>query len=74
MLCPRCDEQGEVQQFVITKTGERVKLCDECDALWVEGESVSAKNFVDFSTYVARFGLMGTWDELEVVSTPDIDE
>lgn len=73
MLCPRCDEQGEVQQFVIKKTGERVNLCDECDALWVEGERVTVGNFVDFSTCVARFGLAGTWDEVEAVSA-EIDQ
>jgi len=65
MLCPRCDQQGEVELMVIKKTGERVYLCDECDALWKEGDEVTKSNFIDFSTYVAQFGLSGTWDEIE---------
>ena len=68
MLCPRCDEQGEVQLVVITKTGERVYLCDECDALWREGTDIDKATFVDFSSYVAQFGLNGTWNEIEVIN------
>ncbi len=68
MLCPRCDHQGEVRLVVITKTGERVHLCDECDALWQEGMNIEKTTFVDFSTYVAQFGLNGTWNEIEVVA------
>ena len=50
MECPRCDQQGDVMLVVIRKTGERVLLCDECDALWTEGMEVSKSNFQDFAT------------------------
>ena len=53
--------------MIIKKTGERVRLCDECDALWREDVRIEKNNFQDFSTYVARFGLNGTWDEVDVV-------
>jgi uncharacterized Zn finger protein len=66
MLCPRCDQQGEVIAAVIKATGERVRICDECDALWSDGKPIDKYAFVDFSTYVAQFGLRGTWDELEI--------
>lgn len=46
MLCPRCDQQGKVELVVIKKTGERVHLCDECDALWKEDDEVTKSNFV----------------------------
>jgi hypothetical protein len=67
MKCPRCDQQGDVVVVVIKKTGERVHLCDQCDALWREGNEVTKANFVDFSTYVEQFGLHGTWQEVEVI-------
>lgn len=36
--CPYCDGQGEVLNAVIKKTGEKIKICDECDTIWVEDE------------------------------------
>lgn len=67
MLCPRCDFQGEIRKVKIRKTKEHVQLCDECDALWKELDEVTKSNFIDFSTYVAQFGLRGTWDEIDEV-------
>ncbi len=67
MLCPRCDFQGEVKLVMIVKTGEKVRLCDECDALWQQGDKVDTAKFTDFSTFVAPFGLQGTWDEIQVL-------
>ncbi len=65
MLCPRCDQQGEVKLVIIKRTRERVYLCNECDALWKEDSGITKSNFTDFSTYAAQFGLLGTWDEIE---------
>lgn len=69
MLCPRCDQQGTVHTVRINTTGEIVHLCDECDALWPSGVGVTATGFLDFSTYVARFGLRGVWQEVTILST-----
>ena len=69
MKCPRCDQQGDVILVVIRKTGERVLLCDECDALWTEDMEVSKSNFQDFATYVNKYGLNGSWADLEVVAS-----
>ncbi|MDB4756197.1 hypothetical protein OAG56_02400 [Mariniblastus sp.] len=71
MLCPRCDQQGQVELVVIKKTGERVLRCDECDALRQNGDEVMKSNLVDFSTYVAQFGVIDTWDEIETINAAD---
>ncbi len=71
MLCPRCDQQGQVELVVIKKTGERVLRCDECDALRQNGGEVMKSNLVDFSTYVAQFGVIDTWDEIETINAAD---
>jgi len=66
MECPRCDGQGILHKVIIKKTGEKVWLCDECDALWPLETPISKTTlFHDFSTYVKRYGLKGTWDEVE---------
>ncbi len=72
MVCPRCDDQGNVIAVRIIATGENVFLCDECDALWRKDVPVSVDSFVDFSTYVDQFGLKGRWDEIEAVKTGDL--
>ena len=71
MLCPRCDQQGQVELVVIKKTGERVLRCDECDALRQNGDEVMKSNLVDFSTYVAQFGVIDTLDEIETINAAD---
>ena len=71
MECPRCDRQGNVLLVVIKKTGERVRLCHECDALWIEGMEVSKSNFQDFATYVKQYGLNGSWADLEIVASTE---
>ncbi len=63
MWCPRCD-QGEVMKARIEKTGEIVHICEECEALWPSDVDVDAAGFVDFKTYVTKFGLEGTWSEI----------
>ena len=71
MLCPRCDEQGEIVKAQIIATGEVVQICNECDALWPAGTQVGPTGFVDFSTYVRPLGLRGLWDELTLLRTGD---
>lgn len=66
MWCPRCD-QGFVKTARIINTGEIVRICEECDALWRSDIEVSASNFVDYSQYVMPMGLRGLWNDLEII-------
>ena len=63
MWCPRCD-QGEVVRARIIQTNEPVLLCEECDALWLEGETVSASSFIDFSSFMKDRHLPDVWSEI----------
>lgn len=63
MLCPRYN-QGKVNRVRIDKAREIVHICEECDALWPSSIDVTSVGFIDFSTYVAAFGLNGLWSEL----------
>jgi hypothetical protein len=69
MLCPRCDQQGTVLTVRINASGEIVKLCNECDALWPSGAPLIANGFIDFSTYVKPLGLKGLWKEVTILQT-----
>ena len=63
MWCPRCD-QGEVVRGRTIQTNESVLLCEECDATWLEGETVSASSFLDFSSFMEDRHLPGVWSEI----------
>jgi hypothetical protein len=65
MWCPRCD-QGEIVKAKITATGEIVHVCQECDALWLDGIKIKGDNFKDFSAFVKPKGLQGLWSELQM--------
>jgi len=64
--CPACHHQGWLYPSVIKATGEKVVVCDECEALWKDGEPIVLETSVGMSTYLKSLGLEGTWNELEV--------
>lgn len=39
MICPKCEE-GAIKQIAFKKDGKKASLCDFCDALWFEGETI----------------------------------
>lgn len=67
MLCPRC-EQGNVVAARIKATGERIFVCQECEATWLSREEISSKRSLDFGTYMEEVGLKPLWDELVVLN------
>ena len=66
MTCPRC-EQGTVLRVRLKKTGQFARICDECDAFWLEPIVVARGSWVDFGTFMQESNQKGVWDELEVV-------
>lgn len=62
-VCPMCDDQGELVEATAS-TGERVLICDECDALWAHGAPVSENSAEDFADFMERRGKAGLWTEL----------
>ena len=40
MVCPRCDEQGLIYNAKIVDLGIIIKICDECEACWIENPPV----------------------------------
>ena len=66
MICPRC-EQGTVLHVRLKKTGQMARICDECDAFWLDPNAVAKESWVDFGTFMQQRGQVGVWDELEMV-------
>lgn len=63
-LCPRCDFQGILFDATVVATGEKVVVCDECEALWLRGDDVSTARFTDMGSHLESQGLYGGWKEL----------
>ena len=70
MECPRCDGQGEVLLVKVRKTGEILKLCNECDATWKKDDPIDKKTFFDFETYMESQGITKAWDEIDFIKGP----
>ncbi|MFC7327855.1 hypothetical protein ACFQRF_08875 [Marinactinospora rubrisoli] len=51
-----CERLG-VTEFRVVPNGDRVWVCQECDAMWREGDDRRAPCFADVLRYLAEFGL-----------------
>lgn len=69
MICPRCNGQGTVVKATVIEKNLGIYLCDECDATWLDGQTISISNFQDFGEVMNKLGYKGLWSELK-----DIDE
>lgn len=61
--CPRC-RQGIVLAYRVKATGERVRVCEECEALWPNGTELDLRAFEDLTSYMRGRGGDGLWQEL----------
>jgi len=68
-LCPRCGQSGLHLAELMQLNRKRVWLCEECDGLWDQAESPwSIKNpHIDFTIFMRRHGLAGTWDFVDIL-------
>lgn len=55
VVCPRCDGQGLVYKALVIPLNEYFYICDECDASWINIESISNK-FIDFERRILDKG------------------
>jgi hypothetical protein len=66
MLCPRC-EQGEIVTAEISKTGDVLYVCEECEATWFTPSDIGNVPFVDFGTHMKELGLSQLSSELKIL-------
>jgi transposase-like protein len=64
-LCPRC-EQDHVLAATIKKTAQRIWVCPECEAAWLDETAIAAPGFIDLGTHLKAPGLTALWTELDV--------
>jgi uncharacterized protein (DUF983 family) len=64
--CPRCN-QGWVFDSRVRATGQLVRVCEECEALWSDKVPVAESNFEDMATYLRSIGLKGEWSEIDTL-------
>ena len=68
LSCPRCG-QGNVATYRVHVTGERVSVCDECDALWPDGVTIGPTGFEDLTDFLRAQGRPGDWSELAALDS-----
>lgn len=57
-MCPRC-QQTYVSIVWLKQLGQRVHLCEACDALWQVDTPIAVETFTDFDTSMRRYGYAG---------------
>lgn len=63
IVCPLCGS-NEVSRSTIRQTGDIVRICEGCGALWTEPR-ISAENADTFTHYMESRGMKPYWNELE---------
>lgn len=48
----------------VQASGTSLRVCEECEATWVDDKKVSVLGFVDFGDYMKSVGLQPLWSEL----------
>jgi hypothetical protein len=61
--CPRCN-QGWIRKMRHRRSGEIVFVCEECEALWREGQAIENTGFQDLQAYFRAKGQSGDWSEM----------
>jgi hypothetical protein len=46
------------------RSGEIVFVCEECEALWREGQAIENTGFQDLQAYFRAKGQSGDWSEM----------
>lgn len=64
MICPYC-EQGGIMRVKVKKNNEIIKMCEECDAVWLD--EVLVELGTTFERYTEQRGYANSWDELEII-------
>ena len=69
MLCPTCDEYGDLVYILVKNTGKRVIACTECDSLLETDDpnKITADSATDVTSYLSVYGLPPSWEELEIL-------
>lgn len=63
IVCPLCGS-SEVSRATVRQTGETVRVCEGCGALWTEPR-IAADNSAAFESYMESRGLKPYWNELD---------
>ncbi|MBR1529643.1 MAG: hypothetical protein IJ642_10145 [Oscillospiraceae bacterium] len=68
MICPYC-LQGVVLNARIIRTDEKIKICDECDTIWKESETVSEQTGVSSASFMKQRDCSVSWREFEILKS-----
>lgn len=61
-ICPIC-EGDCLYHYNIPKINQKVKICWECDSIWLDKKETNTENALDYTAYLFQQGLEPTWGE-----------
>ena len=64
MICPYC-EQGGIIRAKVKKSNDIIKICEECDAVWLDEDLEELGT--TYERYTEERGYGNSWDELEII-------
>ncbi|WP_373705400.1 hypothetical protein [Neisseria dentiae] len=59
-ICPIC-ESDCIYYYTIPQNKQSVKICWECDSMWLNQEKVGIENSLDYATYLTQQEISPTW-------------
>lgn len=66
MVCPRCEE-ADLMKIRFKQNGGIAYTCEICEALWFEGEKISAFTAKELRPFTQEEDVEYMWDDLENV-------
>ena len=66
MYCPYC-MQGSIVKVKVRSDSSTVFICDECDTIWKEFESISDQTGKSFDQFANELSIKPLWDELKIL-------
>jgi len=67
IACPGCGEES-VLRIRVKSTEAYIFVCGECEGVWLREKDIGCGGPMNLSNYMDVEGLIGGWDELEVLS------
>ena len=66
MCCPYC-MQGSILKAKVKANNLAVFICDECDTVWKESDTISNQSGKSFYLFANELSIVSLWDELVIL-------
>jgi hypothetical protein len=71
MVCPRCGQGPDLHKVRVAGIDEPLFVCFECDATWLDENTIGQFGSTDFETYLRGRGVDPVTCEQVVIDSPE---